>query len=1138
MISGRAILTVGIVAVLVWLGFLAVRADFQPAGLCHDLGITVGKAGLRGIGAALLEASVSVRRNKLAAAEKAKAPAEELAKQRREALNAEIDVARFYLRSGKPLKAKECIEAARKKDYNNPALLLLLSEARMELGEQENAKLGLLRVFARDKKNARAAHLLGEIFEAESKPDDAISYFRRAVDAEPDNVSARLALAQALTTKGSADEAKKHASAAVAAATSVGEKVSALKAAGRIGAPAESPSTAVINVVVKRYWKHGLVAVALISFLFAPLLLTAVSRMTRVPAAYAYLLLSRRDRRALGLYRQLLQRRPGNVAALRILAQEEARNNPLSEQAMQLCERWYDGCPQDAGATTMFARVALLQERSDEKTAQACQAWYDMGIADPGDLQRAASFLCEAYLNAGAMDERAIPVCEVVVAEQPDRHELVRYLGALYNEFGRDDNALQALSRSVELDPEDLESRRLLAAACIASGEYYRAYRHLYSLPSTDEVDSAMYVAAVGCEQSAKASAALRIFKEVARREPGFADVQQRIQRLSPVADKAACGEYALQFVIGESPAYKVCAARRGDTQYTMCVFRRDCSDAVSFPEVFVRDVALLEALEHEALPRALEHGEADEEYYVATEPVVGKAVRALLEERGKLSLKESAVIVGEVLRALAHLHGSGIVHGDVSPDNVLVDTEGQVKLLATGLTLVAAKAIGQERAAHLHCAECVAPEIVQKHPVASASDIYAAGALLYHMLVGEPPFTGGSHLAVMMAHVASEPKVPSELDESLFADVDTVVMRALQKNPDGRYESAAGFRTALLAAGGLRDDARAVTLGVVGRSDAPDAGGDWWGHFHNVNLTRLAWGAKVYRAVRRRENRVSAVKELAIARAVDTSADGRVTADAQRACQRLFQNEIHLLQHITEQAPHKGIVAVYEAWAPKGGHTGAYCMELLNASLADRLTEGPLAEQEATDIIAAVCAAVGHLHEQGIAHRHLSPSAVMFDAEGAVRLVGFDHACRLQDAKAVLATEAAIQAASPVPAEALGHAAYSAPEQCRAEDFDRRLDVYSIGCLLFALLVGHPPFCADDPVALMLKHLSESPPPLEALGVQARPAVQTFLDRALAKDPADRFPDANEALEALMRQSRVSAAVEEGAPVRYRIQV
>ncbi len=1138
MINGRAILTVVLIAAIVWIGVLAVRAHFQAATICHDLGEAVAKVGLRGIGAALLEASASVHQSKLETAEQSKASAEELAKRRKAVLKAELVVAQAYLRSGKPLKTKEHLEAARELDPENPALLLLLSEARMELGEQSDAKTGLLRVVAGDHEDPRAAYLLGRISEAEGKQEDAISWFRQAVEVDPESSVALLALAEALATKGSDEEAKKHAQAAVASAGSVREKMTAVKAAQRLGADVQSPSLEVLTVAAHRHWKAGIGAAVCVLVMFSPLFLGVAFKVARLPGAYVCLLMSQRDQRALSLYRYLLARRPGNVGALRILAQEECQSNPLAEHALDLCERWYDAKPDDPEAAAGFARAAIVHHRRDEKTLQACEAWYDQGIEDIDDLQRASDFLCEAYLQTQALDERAIPVCELAAAAQPERHELVRYIGALHHEFGRPEDALLALTRAVELDREDSETRRLLAAAYVSQGQYYQAYRHLQPLASTDEVDSTLYVAGVGSEQDGDASAALRIFKEVARREPSFADVQYRIQRLSPVADQAICGEYVLQFVIGDSPSYKVCAARKGDVQYAMCVFHRDCSDGVRFPELFAGDMRVLEAIQHDVLPRIIEHGEAAEEYYLATERLSGTTVRALLEERGKLSLKESAVIIGEVLRALAHLHSSGVVHGDVSPDNVIVDGEGQVKLLATGLTLIAAKSVGEDRAAHMHCPDCVAPEIVQKQGATRASDIYSAGALLYQMLLGRPVFAGASPLAVMMSHVASEPEPLSAVDASLFADIDAVVMQALAKDPAARHESAHSFRKPLLAAGRLTDESRAVTLGVVGTSEVSDQDGEWWGQFDNVSLMKLAWGAKIYRAVLRTENQTCAVKELSVSRVVSSNGNGRVTTDAQRACQRLFQNEVHLLRHIGKTMPHKGIVAVYDAWMPQTGHTGAYWMELLASSLEDRLAEGRLPEQEAVDILVGVCDAVGHLHGHDLVHQHLTPSAVMFDAEANVRLVGFDRACRLKDSNAVLAAQAAIQAAASAPAEALGKAGYAAPEQCKGEPCDKRADVYSLGCLLFCMLAGRPPFSDEDPVALMLKQLSEAPPALDTLGIEVSPAVQTFLDKALAKDQEERFADANEARSALISQTSVSASAAEGQPTRLRIQV
>ncbi|MFQ6097744.1 MAG: protein kinase, partial [Armatimonadota bacterium] len=348
--------------------------------------------------------------------------------------------------------------------------------------------------------------------------------------------------------------------------------------------------------------------------------------------------------------------------------------------------------------------------------------------------------------------------------------------------------------------------------------------------------------------------------------------------------------------------------------------------------------------------------------------------------------------------------------------------------------------------------------------------------------------------------------------------DIDNVVLKALAKDPSERYDSGLEFRAAVLKAAGLSDDLRRVTLSAPrGTDDAPSSG-QWWDRFDDIDLIEIADGAKLYRGVDRNARAARAIKELSCPRATGSAATPAV-ARAEIARKRLFQNEMHLLQSLTSNgASHPGIVKIYDVWPPRSGMEAAYSMELLVRTLADRLAEGPLQEDEAVPIMKALCEAVGHLHSQGIVHRNITPKGVMFDNEGNVRLVGFDRACRMTDKEAVIAAESDIQAVANSPAEAMGDAAYMSPEQCRADDFDARTDVYSLGCVFFHMLAGRPPFVGDDCLSLMLKQLSETPPSVVSLGAKIQPSLENFLERALAKDPQDRFLDANEAAESLER--------------------
>jgi serine/threonine-protein kinase len=114
-----------------------------------------------------------------------------------------------------------------------------------------------------------------------------------------------------------------------------------------------------------------------------------------------------------------------------------------------------------------------------------------------------------------------------------------------------------------------------------------------------------------------------------------------------------------------------------------------------------------------------------------------------------------------------------------------------------------------------------------------------------------------------------------------------------------------------------------------------------------------------------------------------------------------------------------------------------------------------------------------------------------------------------------MLLAEREAQSASHAPTDAIGDPRFLAPEQCRGEEFDVRTDVYSLGCLLYYLLTASAPFERSDPIQVMLDHLSSAPPRLRDWGLVVAPKTQELLDRALAKSPADRYPDVETMLRA-----------------------
>ncbi len=236
-------------------------------------------------------------------------------------------------------------------------------------------------------------------------------------------------------------------------------------------------------------------------------------------------------------------------------------------------------------------------------------------------------------------------------------------------------------------------------------------------------------------------------------------------------------------------------------------VLRADLARDPSFQARFRREAQNAASLNHPAIVAVYDTGETKGETgtvpYIVMEYVDGDTLRDVLKKEGPLQPRRAMEIVADICAALDFSHRHGIVHRDIKPANVMLNRAGAVKVMDFGIARSVAdgQATMTATAAVIGTAQYLSPEQARGEAVDARSDVYATGCVLYELLCGAPPFTGDSPVAIAYQHVREAPKPPSETKPGLPKEMDSIVLKALNKNPLNRYQTAAEMRSDLVRA-------------------------------------------------------------------------------------------------------------------------------------------------------------------------------------------------------------------------------------------------------------------------------------------------------------------------------------------------
>ncbi|MBI4728365.1 MAG: Stk1 family PASTA domain-containing Ser/Thr kinase [Acidobacteria bacterium] len=236
---------------------------------------------------------------------------------------------------------------------------------------------------------------------------------------------------------------------------------------------------------------------------------------------------------------------------------------------------------------------------------------------------------------------------------------------------------------------------------------------------------------------------------------------------------------------LGRTVAVKMLLPQFAEDPHFIARFRREAQSAA--------------ALNHPNIVAVYDTGSDDGINYIVMEFVDGKTLREIIREEGPLLPERAGEVASEVCAALAFAHSRGIVHRDVKPGNIMVTSDGSVKVTDFGIARAMSGESVTQTATVLGTAQYFSPEQAEGKPVDHRSDVYSLGIVLYEMLTRQVPFTGSSPVAIAYKHVKESPIPPSRLNPDVPPALEAVVMKALAKNPANRYQTAQELREDIL---------------------------------------------------------------------------------------------------------------------------------------------------------------------------------------------------------------------------------------------------------------------------------------------------------------------------------------------------
>ena len=229
--------------------------------------------------------------------------------------------------------------------------------------------------------------------------------------------------------------------------------------------------------------------------------------------------------------------------------------------------------------------------------------------------------------------------------------------------------------------------------------------------------------------------------------------------------------------LLGRQVAIKILSSRFAHDEQFVERFRREASSAAS--------------LNHSNIVQIYDRGEAEGTYYIAMEYLEGRSLKEIILKYAPLSPDLLVSISVQILEALRFAHRRDVIHRDIKPQNIIIDSDGRVKVTDFGIARAGSASTMTEAGSILGTAHYLSPEQAQGQPVEAASDLYSLGVVMYEMATGKLPFDGDNPVSIAMQHVHEHPASPRNIAPDIPENLEAVILRSLGKYPTARYLTA-----------------------------------------------------------------------------------------------------------------------------------------------------------------------------------------------------------------------------------------------------------------------------------------------------------------------------------------------------------